>query len=185
MPAFEYSALDLGGQTRNGTLTAASAAEARALLERRRLLPVKLEPAAASTHAPGRGGRFGGKDLALFTRQLSTLAASAPLEEALRTIGSQSDRRGVRRVVGAGDGQRGPLLPAAVPGDGRRRREFRRPAADPGAPGRAAGTPAAGARQAGRRAGLPGRAGGDRGGGGDRADDLRRAAGGGAVRLAR
>ncbi|ADV26797.1 general secretion pathway protein F [Pseudoxanthomonas suwonensis 11-1] len=101
MPAFEYSALDLGGQTRNGTLTAASAAEARALLERRRLLPVKLEPAAASTHAPGRGGRFGGKDLALFTRQLSTLAASAPLEEALRTIASQSDRRGVRRVVGA------------------------------------------------------------------------------------
>lgn len=99
MPAFEYSALDLHGHTRTGTLTAASASEARAMLGQRRLLPVKLAP--ASPQAQARGGRFGSKDLVLFTRQLSTLAASAPLEEALRTIASQSDRRGVRRVVGA------------------------------------------------------------------------------------
>jgi len=99
MPAFEYSALDGRGHTRTGTLTAASASEARAVLGQRRLLPVKLEPASAQAQA--RGGRFGAKDLVLFTRQLSTLAASAPLEEALRTIASQSDRRGVRRVVGA------------------------------------------------------------------------------------
>lgn len=98
MAAFEYSALDLQGRTRSGTLTAASAGEARAQLERRRLLPVHLEPA-SDTGTPTRGGRFGPRDLALFTRQLSTLAATAPLEEALRTIASQSDRRGVRRVV--------------------------------------------------------------------------------------
>ena len=98
MAAFEYSALDLQGRTRSGTLTAASAGEARAQLERRRLLPVHLEPA-SDTGKPTRGGRFGPRDLALFTRQLSTLAATAPLEEALRTIASQSDRRGVRRVV--------------------------------------------------------------------------------------
>lgn len=99
MAAFEYSALDLRGRTRNGTLTAYSASEARARLEQRQLLPVRLEPASDSERS-SRGGRFGGKDLALFTRQLSTLASTAPLEEALRTIASQSDRSGVRRVVG-------------------------------------------------------------------------------------
>lgn len=99
MATFEYSALDLRGRSRNGTLTAASLGEARALLERRQLLPVRLEPVSA-TRAPARAGRFAAKDLALFTRQLSTLAASAPLEEALRTIASQSERQGVRQVVG-------------------------------------------------------------------------------------
>lgn len=98
MPAFDYSALDLHGRTRAGTIAAATQGEARALLETRRLLPVSLEPALRQ-QAPGLGGRFGTKDLVLLTRQLATLVASAPLEEALRTIGSQSDRRGVRRVV--------------------------------------------------------------------------------------
>ena len=101
MASFEYSALDAHGRPRNGILTAASAGEARALLERRQWLPVKLEPASAgAAAATSRGARFGARDLALFTRQLSTLAASAPLEEALRTIAEQSDRRGVRRVIG-------------------------------------------------------------------------------------
>lgn len=39
------------------------------------------------------------QDLVLFTRQLATLVETAPLEEALRTIGTQSERRGVRRVT--------------------------------------------------------------------------------------
>ena len=98
MPAFDYSALDLRGHTRSGTVDAATPRDARALLEKRQLVPVTVEPA-TQQHTAGRGGRFGPKDLALLTRQLSTLVASAPLEEALRTIGSQSDRRGVRRVV--------------------------------------------------------------------------------------
>lgn len=98
MPAFDYSALDLRGRTRAGTVDAATVRDARALLETRRLMPVTVEPAMERSPA-ARGGRFGARDLALLTRQLSTLAASAPLEEALRTIGSQSDRRGVRRVV--------------------------------------------------------------------------------------
>ncbi|MCD7098944.1 type II secretion system inner membrane protein GspF [Stenotrophomonas sp. MMGLT7] len=98
MAAFEYSALDLQGRTRSGTVAAATLREARALLEGRQLLPLRLEPA-MQQERPGLGGRFGARDLSLLTRQLSTLVASAPLEEALRTIGSQSDRRGVRRVV--------------------------------------------------------------------------------------
>ena len=99
MAAFEYSALDVRGRARTGTLTADSAIDARELLRKRQLLPVKLEPALVST-TTALAGRFSTKDLVMFTRQLSTLAATAPLEEALRTIAGQSDRRGVRRVVG-------------------------------------------------------------------------------------
>lgn len=102
MPAFEYAALDVHGQSRDGVLEAATVADARRELERRRLLPVRLQPAAAAARAAEQAGllaRFRTRDLTLLTRQLATLVAVAPLEEALRTIGSQSDRAPVRRAV--------------------------------------------------------------------------------------
>lgn len=99
MAAFEYSALDVHGRSRQGVLDAGNAAEARRVLEARRLLPVRVAPATSGAVQPRRTGRFGAKDLALLTRQLATLVAVAPLEEALRTIGSQSERAPVRRVV--------------------------------------------------------------------------------------
>ncbi|MBB1472427.1 type II secretion system inner membrane protein GspF [Luteimonas sp. MC1782] len=100
MPAFDYAAYDVEGRSREGVVQAGSVADARRVLERRRLLPVRVEPATttAATTAPGRG-RFSAKDLTLLTRQLATLVAVAPLEEALRTIGSQAERPAVRRVV--------------------------------------------------------------------------------------
>src|SRR5690554_2801967 len=100
MAAFEYSALDVQGRSRDGVIDAGNAAQARRLLEGRRLLPVRVEPATVrAEQATRRGGRFGARDLTLLTRQLATLVAVAPLEEALRTIGSQSERAPVRRVV--------------------------------------------------------------------------------------
>ena len=100
MASFEYSALDVQGRSRDGVIDAGSAADARRLLEGRRLLPVRVEPATARAEQASRSrGRFSGKDLTLLTRQLATLVAVAPLEEALRTIGSQSERAPVRRVV--------------------------------------------------------------------------------------
>ncbi|HEY4529301.1 MAG TPA: type II secretion system inner membrane protein GspF [Luteimonas sp.] len=100
MAAFEYSALDVQGRSRDGVIDAGSAADARRLLEGRRLLPVRVEPATGRSAQSVRSrGRFGAKDLTLLTRQLATLVAVAPLEEALRTIGSQSERAPVRRVV--------------------------------------------------------------------------------------
>ena len=42
----------------------------------------------------------GRKELALFTRQLATLAEVAPLEEALRTLARQSEREEVKRILG-------------------------------------------------------------------------------------
>ena len=102
MTAFDYLALDVHGRTRSGVLDAADLGDARQRLERRRLVPVKLEAASGADARPRPRAlveRFGTKDLTLFTRQLATLIVAVPLEEALRTIGTQSDKRGVRRVV--------------------------------------------------------------------------------------
>lgn len=102
MPAFEYSAVDVHGRTRTGVVSAVSQEDARSRLQRRRLFPVSLQPAAGTAGSADRmrtHGRFGARHLTMFTRQLATLAATAPLEEALRTIGSQSDHAGTRRVV--------------------------------------------------------------------------------------
>ncbi|GGK09720.1 type II secretion system inner membrane protein GspF [Luteimonas terricola] len=100
MAAFEYSALDVQGRSREGVVDAGNAAEARRVLESRKLLPVRVEPATVRAEQAARSrGRFNAKDLTLLTRQLATLVAVAPLEEALRTIGSQSERAPVRRVV--------------------------------------------------------------------------------------
>lgn len=102
MPTFDYAAVDVAGRTRAGVIDAASEADARHRLESRRLLPVRVDVAGTGAGANGLArprGRFSARDLTLVTRQLATLVAVAPLEEALRTIGTQSERRGVRRVV--------------------------------------------------------------------------------------
>lgn len=99
MPAFDYTAVDAQGRTSHGAVDAASVRDARELLSQRALVAVRIAPVAAQARRELSGGRFGGRDLALFTRQLATLVAATPLEEALRTIGSQSERRAVRRTV--------------------------------------------------------------------------------------
>ena len=103
MATFEYAALDAQGRTTTGRLNADGARDARRQLRERELVPTRLAAAATRDRADRSvfGARFRPRDLALFTRQLSTLVAAAPLEEALRTIGAQSDRVAVRRVVGA------------------------------------------------------------------------------------
>ncbi|GAB3345134.1 type II secretion system inner membrane protein GspF [Marilutibacter aestuarii] len=102
MARFEYAALDVRGRRRQGVVDAADPDSARARLQARRLLPTRLEPASASRPAArGRSllDRFSARDATLFTRQLATLVTAAPLEEALRTIGSQAEKPAVRRVV--------------------------------------------------------------------------------------
>lgn len=101
MPAFEYAALDDHGRTRRGRIDAADPSQAQAMLEQRRLVPVQVAPASAASARARLLDRFSRKDLTLVTRQLATLAEAAPLEEALRTIGAQSERRAVRRVLTA------------------------------------------------------------------------------------
>ncbi|ODT64275.1 MAG: type II secretion system protein GspF [Phenylobacterium sp. SCN 69-14] len=105
MSAFESQALDAGGRTRKGVISAPSERAARQELESRKLVPTRLAPTSSQGRAQ-RGQaliapRLGAKPLALVTRQLATLIAVAPLEEALRTIALQADRPQVRQVLSA------------------------------------------------------------------------------------
>ncbi|WOF42628.1 type II secretion system inner membrane protein GspF [Sphingopyxis indica] len=105
MPDFRYVAIDPRGRERTGRLTAANDDAARADLVRRKFHIVAVEPA-GSREARGRAlfgwrrTRLSSKDLALFTRQLATLAEVAPLEEALRTLTRQSEAETARAVIG-------------------------------------------------------------------------------------
>ncbi|MDY6925208.1 MAG: type II secretion system inner membrane protein GspF [Pseudomonadota bacterium] len=104
MAAFDYVAVDAGGRTVTGALTAADEGAARGLLERRRLMPLEITAGRGALQKvdrvkQGRGAKLNAKTLALTTRQLSTLVSVAPIEEALRTIALQADRPAVRRVL--------------------------------------------------------------------------------------
>ncbi len=100
MASFDYVALDLAGRTRSGHLTAADETAAREVLERRRLAAIRLSPGKAKAGSAGLfGGRLDARSLALVTRQLATLVAVAPLEEALRTIAVQAEKPAVRNAL--------------------------------------------------------------------------------------
>ncbi|MDO7947104.1 hypothetical protein Q6A38_21150, partial [Xanthomonas euvesicatoria pv. eucalypti] len=65
MPQFDYTVLDLHGRNRHGVISADSVHGARALLEQRQWVPVRLEVAAAGGGArppppPPGGGQVGG-----------------------------------------------------------------------------------------------------------------------------
>lgn len=105
MAAFDYVAVDAGGRTVSGTLTADDDGAARALLARRKLMPLEVAasrgaaPVRAAASAGRGGGRLNARTLALVTRQLATLVTVSPVEEALRAIALQADRPAVRAVL--------------------------------------------------------------------------------------
>jgi general secretion pathway protein F len=105
MAAFDYVAVDAGGRTVSGTLTADDDGAARALLARRKLAPLEVAasrgaaPVRAAASAGKGGGRLNARTLALVTRQLATLVTVSPVEEALRAIALQADRPAVRAVL--------------------------------------------------------------------------------------
>lgn len=105
MAEFDYIAIDPAGKERKGAIKAETVEDARAKLDARKLFIVRIEPGAMEK-ARRRAGlslrtpRLSAKELTLFTRQLSTLIQVSPLEEALRTIGRQSEQPYVRAIVG-------------------------------------------------------------------------------------
>ncbi|MEJ6788347.1 type II secretion system inner membrane protein GspF [Brevundimonas sp. BR2-1] len=112
MAAFDYVAVDAGGRTVTGAVTAADERAARAALGRRKLMPLEVTTARgavsrAEPAGPRKAAKLNAKTLALTTRQLSTLVSVAPIEEALRTIALQADRPAVRRVL---DGVHGGVM---------------------------------------------------------------------------
>ncbi|MEM9877972.1 MAG: type II secretion system inner membrane protein GspF [Pseudomonadota bacterium] len=112
MASFAYRAVDASGAEIAGRLAAQSRAHAEQQLSKKRLAVITLEQtqqaAAPDNGAKGapRGGPFGlftqklsPKQHSLFTRQLATLVAVMPLEEALNTLVEQSENDGQRHVL--------------------------------------------------------------------------------------
>lgn len=105
MPTFDYQAQDANGRSCRGLQEADSARHARQILRERGLRLTRLGEAGAGrpgwrqVHA---GTRLGVTDLALLTRQLSTLIhAGLPLEEALAAVMAQSEKRVVSSLLAA------------------------------------------------------------------------------------
>jgi general secretion pathway protein F len=104
MAAYEYTALDAAGREQRGVLDGDSARQVRALLREQSLLPVTVteisDAPARKTFEFSFTNRISTSDLALLTRQLSTLVRSGiPLEEALLAVSQQSEKVRVRSVI--------------------------------------------------------------------------------------
>lgn len=105
MPAYEYTALNTKGREEHGVIEGDNARAVRQLLREQALTPVSvIETKKANIKAgkklsllrPG----VSSKDLALLTRQLSTLTRSgSPLEEALATVARQTTKNHVKGVI--------------------------------------------------------------------------------------
>ncbi len=103
MPAYQYSAIDQHGKKHKGIMDGDSARQIRQQLREKNLTPVQVEPVQDQSKNPKMGWlskSLTAYDLALMTRQLSVLiAASIPLEEALRAVAKQSEKRHVQSLL--------------------------------------------------------------------------------------
>lgn len=108
MPAFEYTAINPKGREQRGVMEGDNARAVRQLLREQNLTPLSVVETNKSEESVSRGGKSGFKlrsgvsvkDLALLTRQLSTLMRSGvPLEEALATVARQTNKNSVKSVI--------------------------------------------------------------------------------------
>ncbi len=105
MPVFAYRGLTSAGRNVQGVVDADSAKGARARLRRDGIFPTdvaeqQVEPSSGGGLALRRGPRMTPAELALVSRQMSTLlGAGVPVVEALAAIGEQSDRPVVTQVL--------------------------------------------------------------------------------------
>jgi len=107
LAAYEFVALEANGRQKKGVLEADSGRQIRQMLRDQGLTPLSVDPAreaAAAARGAGFSFSFGrgmsALDQALFTRQLATLiAASLPIEEALRAVSQQSEKSHVRTMI--------------------------------------------------------------------------------------
>lgn len=104
MPAFEYTALDTSGREKRGVIEGDSPRAARQLLRSKGFDPLAINQVHDRKEKSSFKGifsrGFSSTDLALFTRQLSTLVRSGtPLEESLRTVGNHTEKPRVKRII--------------------------------------------------------------------------------------
>ena len=106
MPAYEYKALNEKGREVKGVLEGDNARQVRQQLREKKLTPLSVSEGAtkarstSSTQGKAVRGGISTTELALITRQISTLTASGlPLEEALSAIAGQSERQKIKTLL--------------------------------------------------------------------------------------
>ena len=110
MAAFKYKALDTTGKVVKGVLEGDSERQIRAQLRTKSLRPIEVASAGrrAANNASSEGGirrglfapRLSARELALMTRQLATLVASAlPLDECLQAAAEQTRKSSTKALL--------------------------------------------------------------------------------------
>ena len=103
MPAYQFTAIDELGKQKKGVLEGDSARQIRQQLREQELIPVAVEPVEQKQSLVKNTWlqkKLTAYDLALMTRQLSVLiAASIPLEEAVKAVAKQSEKAHVQKVL--------------------------------------------------------------------------------------
>ena len=103
MATFSYKALDEKGKQKKGTQEADSARMLRNQLRKEGLIPLEVEPVASKRNKPNRTfiqSKIKTSDLALITRQLSTLVGSSiPIEESLQAVAEQCDNPKIKNMI--------------------------------------------------------------------------------------
>lgn len=103
MATFLYKALDARGKQKKGTLEADSARLLRQQLRSSGLTPLEVEAVASKTSKSANSlfrSKIKTADLALITRQLSTLVAAAiPIEECLSAVAEQCEKPKIKAMI--------------------------------------------------------------------------------------
>lgn len=103
MPAYDYKALDTRGKQKHGVMEADAPRAVRQQLREKGLTPLAVEPSTekqARSNPLSRRGSLAAADLALVTRQLSTLIQSGiPVEQALSAAAQQSSKPRIRSML--------------------------------------------------------------------------------------
>jgi general secretion pathway protein F len=99
MAAYQYQALKKSGQSSKGIIEADSERHARQLLREGGLFPTHVQLIKKVKHVSNKN-KISSQNLALFTRQLAILlAASIPIEEALRGVIEQTEKEKIRQLI--------------------------------------------------------------------------------------
>lgn len=105
MAAFEYKAVDAKGKNKKGIIEADTAKQVRQQLREKGLVPLEVNQASQKEKSAQAGlslfkAKISANDLALITRQLSTLVGSAlTIEAALLAVAEQCDKAHIKRTI--------------------------------------------------------------------------------------
>ena len=105
MAAYEYKAVDVKGRNKKGIIEADTAKQVRQQLREKGLVPISVSQASQKEKQAEAGfslfkAKVSASDLALITRQLSTLVGSAlTIESALLAVAEQCDKPRLKRTI--------------------------------------------------------------------------------------